>query len=302
MASRPAPAIAQPAGQRLPRFIGVGPPRTATSWLHEVLKDRAALPQEKKETDFFSKNYDKGFDWYRSFFRDDDPRLPLGEFSPTYFISDDAPSRIAGDIPGCRIICSFRDPVDRAYSHWRLMVRNVWTKSQFADAVVQHADLRESCRYGHYLANWQSALGAENVLVLIYDDLEADSQAFVDRVCDFIGIERFAISSSPVAEKRVHVVPVAPRNLHLARNARNLMRWLHDHRYHRLANSFRQSALWHFCAERGEPFKPVDIEVETRLREYFRPEVEQVEQITGRDLSAWKTPQPGRVLDLRALR
>ena len=182
------------------------------------------------------------------------------------------------------------------------MVRNVWTKSQFADAVVQHPDLRESCRYGHYLAKWQSALGAKNVLVLIYEDLESDSQAFVDRVCDFIGIERFPVSSSPVAEKRVHVVPVAPRNLRLARNARNLMRWLNDHRYHRLANSFRQSALWHFCAERGEAFKPVDIEVETRLREYFLPEVEQVEQITGRDLSAWKTPQPGRVLDLRALR
>lgn len=295
----PQSGVPRPGVPRLPRFIGIGPPRTATSWLHEVLKGHAALPQDRKETDFFSKNYAKGFDWYRSFFRDADPRLPLGEFSPTYFISDDACSRIARDIPGCRIICSLRDPVDRAYSHWRLMVRNVWTRAPFADAVFKHNDLLESGRYGHYLANWRQALGAENVLVLIYEDLEADSQAFIDRVCDFIGIERFPIASSPVAEQRVHVVPVAPRSLRLARNARNLMGWLHDHRYHRLANSFRQSALWHFCAERGEPFQPVDSEVETRLREYFRPEVEQVEQIIGRDLSAWKTPQPGRVLDFR---
>ncbi len=276
---------------RLPRFIGVGPPRTATTWLHEVLKDRVALPQEKKETDFFSKNYTRGFDWYRSFFRDADSRLPLGEFSPTYFISEQARARIARDIPGCRIICSFRDPVDRAYSHWRLMVRNVWTKSAFADAVMQHKDLRESCRYGHYLAGWQRALGAENVLVMVYEDLEADSQAFVDRVADFIGIERFAIADSPAAERRVHVVPVAPRNLRLARNARNLMAWLNDRRYHALANSFRQSALWHFCAERGEPFKPVDRATDARLRDYFRPEVEQLEQLTGRDFSAWKTPR-----------
>ncbi|MDO8433804.1 MAG: sulfotransferase [Candidatus Binatus sp.] len=282
-------AILQSSPTRLPRFIGVGPPRTATTWLHEVLKGRVALPQEKKETDFFSKNYDKGFDWYRSFFRDADPRLPLGEFSPTYFISDDARTRIARDIPGCRIICSFRDPVDRAYSHWRLMVRNVWTRLEFADAVMSHRDLRESCRYGHYLAAWRNTLGAENVFVIVYEDLEADSQAFVDRVADLIGIERFVVANSPVAGRRVHVVPVAPRNLRLARNARNLMAWLNDHRYHGLANSFRQSALWHFCAERGEPFKPVDRETDARLRDYFRPEIDRLEQLTGRDFSAWKT-------------
>jgi hypothetical protein len=281
--------VSQSTLPRLPSFIGVGPPRTATTWLHEVLQGHVALPQEKKETDFFSKNYAKGFDWYRWFFRDADPRLPLGEFSPTYFISDDARARIAQDIPGCRIICSFRDPVARAYSHWRLMVRNVWTKAAFADAVMSHKDLRESCRYGHYLSAWNQTLGAENVLVLIYEDLEADPQAFVDQVCEFVGIEKFRVANSPVAEKRVHVVPVAPRNLRLARNARNLMAWLNEHRYHALANSFRQSAIWHFCAERGEPFKPVDREVEARLREYFRPEVERLEQLTGRDLSAWKT-------------
>jgi Sulfotransferase family len=274
--------------KRLPSFIGVGPPRTATTWLHQVLAGHASLPQEKKETDFYSKNYAKGYDWYRYYFRDADPRLPMGEFSPTYFISDDARQRIARDIPGCRIICTFRDPVARAYSQWRLMVRNVWTKSDFATAVLKHRELRESSRYAHYLGEWQKSVGAANVLVLLHEDLEADAQAFVDRVCDFIGAARFSVGSSSVAGQRVHGVPVAPKSRRLARNARNLMGWLNDHRYHRLANSFRQSALWHFCAERGEPFQPVSPEVDSQLREYFRAEVERLEQMLGRDLSAWK--------------
>jgi hypothetical protein len=274
---------------RLPYFIGVGPPRTATTWLHQVLAGHASLPQGKKETDFYSKNYGQGYDWYRSYFRNADPRLPLGEFSPTYFISDDARNRIVRDLPACRIICTFRDPVARAYSHWRLMVRNVWTKLEFAAAVTQQRELRESSRYAHYLGEWQRAAGAANVLVLLQEDLEADAQAFVDRACDFIGAARFPVASSAVAGQRVHSVPVAPKSRRLARNARNLMGWLNDRRHYRLAHAFRQSALWRFCAERGEPFPPVTAGVEARLREYFLPEIEQFEKMIGRDLPDWKT-------------
>jgi Sulfotransferase family len=276
---------------RLPYFLGVGPPRTATTWLHQVLAGHASLPEGKKETDFYSKNYGQGYDWYRSFFRSADPRLPMGEFSPTYFISDDARQRIARDIPACRIICTFRDPVARAYSHWRLMVRNVWTKLDFAEAVFSQRELRESSRYAHHLGAWQRAVGSANVLVLLQEDLEADAQAFVDQVCDFIGAARFPVASSAVAGQRVHSVPVAPKSRRLARNARNLMGWLNDRRYHRAANAFRQSALWRFCAERGEPFPPVSADVDASLREFFLPEIEQLEKMIGRDLTDWKTPR-----------
>lgn len=279
---------------RRPDFIGVGPPRTATTWLHEALKGHAALPAEKKETDFYSKNYEKGYDWYLYYFRDADPKLPMGEFSPTYFNSEPARERIARDVPGCRIICSFRDPVERAYSHWRLMVRNVWTKTDFEQTVMTRRELRESSRYGHYLDKWRQALGRENVLAIFHEDLEADPQRFVDTVCDFIGAGRFSVARSPVAGQRVHAVPVAPRNRQLARNARKLLSWLNEHRYHQLAQTFRRSAMWRFCAERGEPFAPITIEVEAKLRDYLRPEVEELERLTGRNLSSWKSVRSDR--------
>jgi hypothetical protein len=181
--------------------------------------------------------------------------------------------------------------VARAYSHWRLMVRNVWTKLDFADAALSQRELRESSRYAHYLGGWQRAMGTANVLVLLQEDLEADAQAFVDRVCDFIGTARFPVANSAVAGQRVHSVPVAPKSRSLARNARNLTAWLNDRRYHSLANGFRQSALWRFCAERGEPFPPVSAEVDAMLREHFIPEIEQLEKMIGRDLTDWKTPR-----------
>src|SRR5258708_2242245 len=42
----------------LPSFFVIGPPRTGTSWLHEVLSKRASLSYPTKETRFFDKYFD----------------------------------------------------------------------------------------------------------------------------------------------------------------------------------------------------------------------------------------------------
>src|SRR5439155_1562759 len=104
---------------RLPDFIAVGPGRTGTTWLHEVLKGHVGLP-EIKEIQFFKWHYEKGLRWYASHFTKCPAGRPVGEICPVYFNSEIARSRIAEDLPRCKIICSLRDPVDRAYSHYRM--------------------------------------------------------------------------------------------------------------------------------------------------------------------------------------
>src|SRR6266853_4563132 len=86
---------------RLPDFIGVGPPRTATTWLHEVLSGHVGLPQDVKETDFFVHKYDNGLEWYAAHFRTCPPGRPIGEFSTNYFIGTQTRERIATHIPVC---------------------------------------------------------------------------------------------------------------------------------------------------------------------------------------------------------
>jgi hypothetical protein len=50
---------------RLPDFIGVGPPRTAPSWLDAVLRRHVGLPRNIKEVDFFSRTMGTEFAWYK---------------------------------------------------------------------------------------------------------------------------------------------------------------------------------------------------------------------------------------------
>ncbi len=280
-------------GSRLPDFIAVGPPRTATTWLHEVLQGHVCLPADRKETDFFTRFYDRGIDWYADYFRQCDAGVSVGELSPMYFASPPARDRIAQVLPQCKIICSLRDPVERAYSNYRMLRRIVATKVDFEQAATTRGDLLESNRYGTHLAGWFETFGRERVQVLIYDDLESDPQSFLNSVCDFIGIARFPISSSKVGAERVLTVNTQPASPRLAKIARDVVGWFVDRRYHRAANVVRGSRIIKYMLEGGDPFPPLSPEVAQRLREYYRPEVEKLEKLIGRDLSAWKFTRDG---------
>ena len=279
------------APRHLPDFIAVGPPRTATTWLHEVLKDRVGLPANIKETDFFTRFYDRGIDWYANYFAHCDGSTPVGEIGPMYFASPVARERIARDLPQCKIIFSFRDPVERAYSNYRLLRRIVSMKSDFETAATTRGDLLESSRYGTHLESWLKSFGRERTLVLIYDDLEANPQAFLDSICDFIGIARFPISATQVGAERVNTVSTQPPNPRLAKMARAVVAWFAEHHYHRAAGRVRESRIIKFMLEGGDPFPPLSDDVVRRMREFYRPEIEKLEKLTGRDLSVWKFGQ-----------
>jgi Sulfotransferase domain len=273
--------------RQLPNFIAVGVGRSGTTWLHEVLTGHVGLPYGVKETDFFLRNYGNGIDWYRSFFRHCAHAQPIVEICPTYFSSADARQRMKLHIPDCRIICTFREPVERAYSHYKLMRHNVWTRASFEEVVGSSQEIEEMNRYALNLDGWQQSFGRDNVLICLYDDLQHDPQRYLDTVCDFIAIPRFPLARY-VASVRLNSFPTAPRNRRLAQNARHARDWLRRRRAYKLDRLLERAGVWTLCFDGGETFPLLEPELEKRLKERFLPEVEALEKLIGRDLSAWK--------------
>jgi len=282
------------AGGRLPDFIAVGPPRTGTTWLDRVLRGHVGLPEGRKETDFFKRNFERGIDWYAAYFRNCAPDLPCGEICPTYFALEESRRRIASLLPKCRIIITLRDPVDRAYSYYRLLHRHAWVKTGFEEAVMRRKDIREESRYAVHIRAWQETFGADRVHVCFYDDLKAQPQAYLDAITDFIGIPSIPVADSPIAEERVNAVTEAPRNREFARRARQLHLWLEDNKFNRALGILTDLGVWRFFAAGGPKFGPLADDVEARLRKVFLPDVEELERMTGRDLTAWKIPRSQR--------
>jgi hypothetical protein len=279
---------------RRPDFIVVGAARSATTWIHQALSPYVGLPRRTKETDFFSTNYSLGLDWYLAHFRGYPKDLVLGEISPTYFDSDEAPGRVAHVIPRCKIICSLRDPVQRLYSHYRLLKSEGWiTRQTFAQALEQHekwagraGNMIGTNRYAFHVQRWFEALGKSNVLVTFYDDLEADPQGYIDQLTSFVAIPLIDLNRSPIGSRRVNLIERAPRHPHLAARARRLRGSLERRRMYRTIEMLRP--FFHYCAGRGEEFPPLASDSERLLRARFRPEVEALERLVGRDLSQWK--------------
>jgi Sulfotransferase domain len=278
--------------QSLPSFFVIGPPRTGTSWVHDVLNQYTSLPNHVKETRFFDLHFNLGLDWYlRYFSKPGDTGKPRGEVAPTYFASAKARERLARTFPCAKVICIFRHPVERALSLYRLKLAYGMIRCSFEDAVLFDPELLESGKYATHLKSWYHAIGSTQVSVTFYDQLRDRSHAYIDHLADFIGIRRFELTG---AQKRlVHPSEglTQPRNFMFTRIGVALANRLKAGHWDRIALALRNSALGRTFLSGGDPFAPVSPTILRAVLDMFRPEVEGLETMLNVDLSAWKSAQ-----------
>jgi hypothetical protein len=279
-ANRPRPG-------KLPGVFFVGPPRTATTWLHSVLKDRMNLPYTK-ETVFYDQRYARGFGWYLAHFDRCADHLPKAEIAPTYFFSNLARRRILASAGRVKIVVTLRDPAHRLYSLYRLRYSNAdfgWSLDEACDHDEEFSTATE-CSF--HLAAWQDCFGAANVLTLLYEDLIADQQAFIDRVCRFAGLPLFELNApeqTPVNSSRPAVMP---RHRAWTRLGVSVGNWIYRREWDRALILIRKLKLRRFFLEGGQTFPGLDPDGERRLRLKLLPDIERLESMLGRDLSMWK--------------
>jgi len=278
----------------LPSFFIVGPPRTGTSWLHHVLQPHTCLPRVK-ETRFFDERFHRGVAWYRGNYPDSD--LPMGEIGPTYFASPTARQHIAELVPDAKVVCIFRNPVERIRSHYRLKRAYAMIPWGFEEALVKDSELMESSKYATYLKSWQQTFGEENVSALLYDDLKDNPQSFVDQLADFIGISRFRLAPSQASHVHSSEPLTQPRSYYRTRSAGFLADWFKAHRFDRLVAAAKRSPLNSWFLGGGANFTEMSPQVVSNLYEQCRPEVEELENMLGRDLGEWKY-QESRMLSV----
>lgn len=274
---------------KLPNFIGIGPGRTGTTWLHESLKSSVCLPLIK-EIHYFKSYYSKGPEWYAWHFRNCPSDVPRGEICATYFNFTPAIERIVQDLPSCKIICTVRDPVARAYSHYKQM-RPLWgTKASFEEALEVYPGIIDSSMYALHLRKWLNVFGPERVLTLFYDDLKGDPQGYLDSACTFIGIPKIDLQQSRLGANKANFMDAArmPWSRHLALASSIIYERLRSRRMDMILDYWQRSGLWEMCVGGGEKYGPISSVTEDRLRECFRPDVEELEVLTKRDLSKWK--------------
>jgi hypothetical protein len=266
----------------------IGPPRTGTSWLHEILRKRTLLPILTKETRFFDAHFDRGLNWYRAHYPAPNGVRVMGEVAPTYFASRHAQQRIKHVLPHAKIVCVFRNPVERIYSLYRVKRAYGLIPWSFEDALVLDPELVESSRYATHLKEWVKAFDSEHVLPTLYDDLRDSPQDFVDRLADFLGIPRFRLSAPELRSVHSSEAMTHPRCYVRTRGATKLADWLKARHFGPFVTAVKKSPVSKLFLGGGPSFAALSHEVTLSVQELFLREVEELEAMLQRDLSAWK--------------
>ncbi|MEX1133498.1 MAG: sulfotransferase [Acidimicrobiia bacterium] len=151
----------QPRGQevsgRLPTFLIIGAQRSGTTTLARRLGEHPQVFMAlRKELEYFDQHYQRGLEWYSSFFATAGEEIQFGEASPSYLFEPIAIRRIADVLPDVRLLVTLRNPVDRAYSHyWHNRARKKETLT-FAEALEAEIARTTSDDVSHFRFSYAS--------------------------------------------------------------------------------------------------------------------------------------------------
>lgn len=279
-----------------PTFIGIGAQKCASSWLYDILADHpeAAL-SEKKELDFFSYHYENGYAWYEQQFPENPDAKAVGEISPSYFNEASVPERARLYSPNLRILLSLRDPVERALSQHRHLIRIGSVSGpdfQFETALADNPSYIDQGRYATHLSHWLASFPKSQVHVVLMEDIRKNPEETARKVYEFLGVSpdhRSAAlneKSNPSYVVRSRIMDAAIRRLRKAARQMGLSR---------IWQALGDSGLRNFY--RGVNRKssdavvpPVQAETIGVLRARFSDEITRLEQLLGRDLASWRQP------------
>jgi hypothetical protein len=180
---------------RWPDFIGIGTIKSGTTWLWQCLREHPELYLPRmKELEYFNSQYERGVEWYKSFFADAGARL-CGEVSPQYVHDPDAARRMAQLSGRLKLISCFRNPVDRAYSHFMMDARahaglSDRDKARMFDELVRAGDSKY-VRFGFYAAQispFVEIFGRQAIHAVFFDDIRDKPHDVLRDICIFLGV------------------------------------------------------------------------------------------------------------------
>lgn len=258
----------------------VGPTKAGTTWVQAYLEtcDRVALPVDRKETFFFDKVFDNGFDWYVSLFPSKpDDRIRV-EVAPSLFHKPYACQRAHALVPHAQIICIVRDPFDRAVSHYFHYRKMGVERQSLADMARKYPDVIESGLYDANTRRWEAAFGAANVHLLSFRQMCDDPAGFCRQLCDLLDIP-YVPPGPGLRDKSVNAAKV-PRNLMAARMLRTTVRVLRAAGLRRLVTWMKIVPVKNLVYSGGEDFKAERAEI--------RAQVDDLADMLGQDWGAFQ--------------
>lgn len=215
-----------------PGALLVGPRRTGTTSLYKTLNLHPnIMGAVGKEVKFFDCNYRRGLNWYQGFFPRKETlaenKAITIEASPYYFFHPKAAERIHENFPEMKIIVSLRNPVNRAYSHYRMNYDlGVETLPTFEAAIEaeetrlageeekiiaddryplfnhMHLSYQAQGVYADQLERWFGVFPREQIMVINSEEFFTEMPKVFDEMIDFLDLPAWELTTTRNANPR----------------------------------------------------------------------------------------------------
>jgi surface polysaccharide O-acyltransferase-like enzyme len=195
-----------------PHFLIVGTQKGGTTSLYNYLIQHPNVHSAVvKEIHFFDEQQHWGMDWYLTHFPESLPEGDItGEATPYYLFHPHVPQRIKHTLPDVKIIVLLRNPIERAFSHYQMMVRRGVETLSFSEAIraesgridVEYERMEQdedyfsaACSqfsylkrglYSEQLERWFSLFAREEILVIRSEDLQRKTEVSYNQVLQFL--------------------------------------------------------------------------------------------------------------------
>lgn len=308
---------------RAPNFFIIGAPKCGTTALATYLRDHPEVyfcdPKEPKFfcPDIVVSDQFAGWtneDYLRTYFSAvEDHHRAVGEGTVLYLMSDVAVPRILELNPDAKFIVMLRNPTDLAYSFFYEQIKQAYEDIyDFEEAWRAQEDRRagrrlphwipagggrdllygDACKLGSQLEKLYAQVPRERVHLIFYEDFSSDTKGAYSHVLEFLGLSD--MQPQALQRENVGVVPSSKAVYRLE----TFLKRLSSPGFVRLKSKVRSAlgiesfglvrAISKFNRRKQAKRPRLSAEMRAELDRYFAEEVNLLERLTGRDLSAWK--------------
>lgn len=277
----------------LPNFLGIGAQRCGTTLLNAILETHPEIyvPNRRKEIHFFDRHFDRGLEWYESFFpsaQEARGYRAIGEITPDYIYFPEAAERIIRTVPpGCRFIVSLRHPARRVFSGYTHHRRAFNEKRPFERFVDEQDDATARGFYTGQLQRFLEAYPRKQFLILIFEEWLKNPAPALAEIQSFLGLSQGWPDPAGVvsAKTRTTAIPYFQTTFYWARRFGQMLT-RRDQDW--LVNVFKRVRVHRlFGVQRSTGAMPPH--VRDRLDALYAEEIRNVERLLGREIPAWHT-------------
>jgi len=207
--------------------------------------------------------------------------------------SKEAPKRVLDYNKNMKFIIMLREPVSRAYSAYNYAIKNDWENIQ--NSFLETIDLEkkriekrqydlmyfENGKYYKHIKYWQTYFPKENILIIKDSDLRNNSQETINRIFNFLKIERFEVDTKKEFNKAGEVRYKWLQSWLLNKNifksffgmfiTSNVKVWIRSNFFKR-AYAFNQI---------DQLNTPLDVKTKNRIHKIFHKDLEQLKNKLG---------------------